>query len=645
MDHTNGGCSMMIVNVNVRQYCEVLSAVPSNSCNDFCCPFLLSGQILPLCRQKLKSHLRKKFNSFFEAIAKAGNLTHLNDIYTELYIREGGVGVINDEHEIRQIETASRNQSRPEHLIKCEDIFQPFPGRDSLPVRTVLTKGVAGIGKTVLTQKFTLSWAENKTNHSIHFIFPFTFRELNLLSGKNYSLVELLHLFFVETKDAGIYSFDKFNVVFILDGLDECRLPLDFHNNGIVTDVTQSTTVDALLTNLIAGKLLPDARLWITTRPAAAGQIPPKCVDLVTEVRGFTDTQKKEYFERRFKKKEQARRIINHIKMSRSLHIMCHIPVFCWITASVLEPALKADENGELPKTLTEMYVRFLVARVKAWCEKYHGAESDALWNAHTCNIIMSLGKLAFEQLQKGNLIFYDSDLLASDIDIKAASAHSGLFTQIFKEERGLYQNKLYCFVHLSVQEFLAALYVYVKFINTGENLLSEPQPTSTLWQKLLTLIIKQKNIFQAAVDKALESPNGHLDLFLRFLLGLSLETNQTLLQGLLKHTGSDSRAAHQRVQYIKEKIQENPSPERCINLFYCLNELQDNSLVEEIQQRLHSGSLSTDRLSPAQWSALVFILLSSEKDLDEFDLRDYSASEEALLWLLPVVKISKTAV
>lgn len=291
------------------------------------------------------------------------------------------------------------------------------------------------------------------------------------------------------------------------------------------------------------------------------------------------------------------------------------------------------------------MYIHFLVARVKAWYEKYHGADSDALWNTHTCNIIMSLGKLAFEQLQKGNLIFYDSDLLASDIDIKAASAYSGLFTQILKEERGLYRNKLYCFVHLRVQEFLAALHVYVKFINAGENLLSEPQPTSTMWQKLLTLITKQKNIFQAAVDKALESPNRHLDLFLRFLLGLLLETNQTLLQGLLKHTGSDSRAAHQRVQYIKEKIQENPSPERCINLFYCLNELQDNSLVEEIQQSLHLGSLSTDRLSPVQWSALVFILLSSEKDLDEFDLRDYSASEEALLWLLPVVKISKTAV
>ncbi|XP_005952506.2 ribonuclease inhibitor [Haplochromis burtoni] len=85
-------------------------------------------------------------------------------------------------------------------------------------------------------------------------------------------------------------------------------------------------------------------------------------------------------------------------------------------------------------------------------------------------------------------------------------------------------------------------------------------------------------------------------------------------------------------------------SAERSINLFHCLNELNDCSLVEEIQQSLRSRSLSTDKLSPAQWSALVFILLSSEKDLDVFDLKKYSASEEALLRLLPVIKASKKA-
>ncbi|XP_071391130.1 NLR family CARD domain-containing protein 3-like isoform X3 [Centroberyx affinis] len=601
---------------------------------------LQSKTLAPLCQHELKSNLKEKIQCVFEGIAKAGNPTLLNQIYTELYITEGGSGEVNDEHEVRQIETASRKPARPETTIKCEDIFKPLPGRDK-PTRTLMTKGVAGIGKTVLTQKFTLDWAEDKANQDIQFTFPFTFRELNLLKGKKYSLVKLLHHFFTETKEAGICRFDKFQVVFIFDGLDECRLPLDFQNNEILTDVTVSTSVDVLLTNLIKGKLLPSARLWITTRPAAANQIPPECVDMVTEVRGFTDPQKEEYFRKRFRDEEQASRIISHIKTSRSLHIMCHIPVFCWVTATVLDHVLKTSEREDLPKTLTEMYIHFLVVQTIQGNVKYHErAETEPLWTTDSRKMILSLGKLAFEQLEKGNLIFYEADLTECGIDIRAASVYSGVFTQIFKEEHGLYQDQVFCFVHLSIQEFLAAVYVSLSFINTGVNLLSEPQSPSW-WSTLLRGKFKLKYFYQSAVDKALQSPNGHLDLFLRFLLGLSLETNQTPLRGLLTQTGSRPCRNQDTVQYIKDKIRENPSPERSINLFHCLNELNDRSLVKEIQQYLRSGSLSTARLSPDQWSALVFILLSSEEKLDVFDLKKYSASEEALLRLLPVVKAS----
>uniref|UniRef100_A0A669E4U1 B30.2/SPRY domain-containing protein n=1 Tax=Oreochromis niloticus TaxID=8128 RepID=A0A669E4U1_ORENI len=582
--------------------------------------------------------MKKKFQCLFEGIAKAGSPTLLNQIYTELYITEGGTAEVNDEHEVRQIETASRKPDRPETTIRQEDIFKASPGRDE-PIRTVLTKGVAGIGKTVLTQKYSLDWAEDKANQDIQFIFPFTFRELNVLKEEKFSLVGLVHHFFTETKEAGICSFEDFQVVFILDGLDECRLPLDFHKTTILTDPRKSTSVDELLINLIRGKLLPSACLWITTRPAAANQIPPDCVGMVTEVRGFTDPQKEEYFRKRFRDEEQASRIISHIKKARSLHIMCHIPVFCWITATVLEDVLETREGGQLPKTLTEMYIHFLVVQAKVKKVKYDGgAETDPHWSPESRKMMESLGKLAFHQLQKGNLIFYEPDLTECGIDIRAASVYSGVFTQIFKEEKQLYQDKVFCFIHLSVQEFLAALHVHLTFINSGLNLLEQQQTTS---KKSETRESTEKHFYQCAVDKALQSPNGHLDLFLRFLLGLSLQTNQTLLRGLLTQTGSSSQTNQETVQYIKKKLSENLSAEKSINLLHCLNELNDRSLLEEIQQSLRSGSLSTDKLSPAQWSALVFILLSSEKDLDVFDLQKYSASEEALLRLLPVVKAS----
>ncbi|CAL8297708.1 unnamed protein product [Merluccius merluccius] len=605
---------------------------------------LQSKTVVIDCQHEIKSHLKEKTQCVFEGITKAGQPTPLNKIYTEIFITERHSGDVNKEHEVRLIETASRKPAKEETPIKCEDIFKPLPGQDQ-PIRTIMTTGVAGIGKTILTHKFTQDWAEGKANQDIDFTFPFTFRELNLLKGKEFSLVGLLHQFFIETKEAGICRYDRFQVVFILDGLDECRLPLDFQNNQICTDVTKSTSVDVLLTNLIRGDLLPSARIWITTRPAAANQIPAECVGMVTEVRGFTDPQKEEYFRKRFREETLASKIISHVKKSRSLHIMCHIPVFCWISATVMEDFFTTSQRGEeIPKTMTQMYIHFLRVQSIQGDRKYHGrAETDPHWSSESKEIIVSLGKLAFNQLEKGNLVFYEADLAECGIDIRAASVYSGVFTQIFKEECGLYQDKVFCFVHLSIQEFLAALYVFLSFIDTGVNLLSPEQPQPT-WSTLFGMKPNLLLLYQSAVDKALQSENGHLDLFLRFLLGLSLKTNKILLQGLLGQTGSSSLTNQETVSYIKKKISGDLSPERSINLFHCLNELNDRSLVEEIQQYLTSGCLSTASLSPAQWSALVFILLTSEEELDVFDLKKYSASEEALLRLLPVVKASKTS-
>uniref|UniRef100_A0A8C5AHI1 NACHT domain-containing protein n=1 Tax=Gadus morhua TaxID=8049 RepID=A0A8C5AHI1_GADMO len=613
-----------------------------------------SGAVAVQWQHELKAHLKKKFHCVFEGIARAGEQRPLNEIYTELFITERGSGEVNKEHEVRLIEKASRKTANEEVPIRCEDIFKPLPGQDK-PIRTMMTTGVAGIGKTVLTHKFTLDWAEGKANQDIDFAFLLTFRELNLLKGKEFSLLELLNQFSVVTKESGIYRYDHDQVVFILDGLDECRLPLDFQNNPIWTDVTKPTSVDVLLTNIIRGVLLPSARIWITTRPAAANQIPAQCVDMVTEVRGFTDPQKEEYFRKRFREGTLASTIISHVKKSRSLHIMCHIPVFCWITATVLEDFFKTSQRGEeVPKTVTQMYSHFLRVQSIQGDMKYHGgAETDPHWSSESREVIVSLGKLAFNQLEKGQLIFYEADLAECDIDIRAASVYSGVFTQIFKKEYVLYQDRMFCFVHLSIQEFLAALYVFLSYINIGVNLLSEEHPTSGEAELLL--------LYQSAVDKALQSENGHLDLFLRFLLGLSLETNQMLLQGLLGprgskllsnltknvspgQTGRRSQINTQIVHYIKEKIGGDLSQERSINLFHCLNELNDSSLLEEIQQYLSSGRLSTESLSSAQWSALVFIVLTSEEQLDVFYLKKYSASDEGLLGLLPLIKASKTS-
>ncbi|XP_048853367.1 NACHT, LRR and PYD domains-containing protein 12-like isoform X2 [Brienomyrus brachyistius] len=420
-------------------------------------------------------------------------------------------------------------------------------------------------------------------------------------------------------------------------------------------------SLDLLLTNLIKGNLLPSALLWITSRPAATYQIPPEYIHRVTEIRGFSDAQKEEYFRRRFSDQSLASRIITHVKSSRSLFIMCHIPVFCWISAIVLKMLFTENDRGEIPRTLTEMYTHFLIHQASFKKDKYMKNYESKL-NENSKEFLLKLGKLAFDNLEKGNLIFYKQDLTENGIDVTETSVYSGVCTEVFKEEYGLYQEKVYCFVHLSIQEYLAALYVFLS--NSSADLL------------------------KAAVNQALESKNGHLDLYLRFLLGLSTDSSKTLLQRLLGPTETSSHTIKETAQYthpsicqtaypsglrgvrslfrkqwglgrkqprtggqpttaaqyIKEKIKENLSPERIINLFHCLTELGDNSLVEEVQRYLNSGNISVDDLSPAQYSALAFVMLMSDEELDVFDLKKYIRSDEQHCRLLPVVKNSRTA-
>uniref|UniRef100_A0A8B9KN59 B30.2/SPRY domain-containing protein n=1 Tax=Astyanax mexicanus TaxID=7994 RepID=A0A8B9KN59_ASTMX len=600
----------------------------------------LESKVSPACRQKLKSKLRDKYQSFNEGISGYGNSALLNEIYTEVYITEGTSRNINQEHEVKQIEAASRKKTTQERPIKCNDIFKPLPEQNRL-IRTVLTKGVAGIGKTVSVQKFILDWAEGKVNQDVLFIFPLPFRELNLMKEKKLSLVSLLQRFFPETQDLKPRHYRSYKIMFIFDGLDECRLPLDFQNNENLEDIEEQTSVDVLLTNLIKGNLLPSALLWITSRPAAVSQIPPECFDQVTEVRGFSDPQKQEYFRKRIRDQDLANKVFTHIRSSRSLYIMCHIPVFCWITATVLERMLSEAESGEIPKTLTQMFTHFLIFQIKHKSQKYSGkSDTDP---QQTRESILALGKLAFQQLEKGNLIFYEEDLRESGIDIREVSVYSGVCTQIFREEHELHLGKVFSFVHLSIQEFLAALYAFLK------RKLPKEQSTEQQTSKAFKLFSRSTmtGFLNRAVDRALQSESGHLDLFLRFLLGLSLKSNQNLLQCILTQTEKISHN-NETVRYIKKKIEENSTPEKSINLFHCLNELNDHSLVQEVQKYLSGGGdrrLHQARLSPAQWSALAFVIVNSEEELDEFDLRKYDPSEECFLRLLPVVKISRRAV
>lgn len=558
----------------------------------------------------------------------------LDEFYMEMHVMESDFNQVNNKHEIWQVETAHFSNNNIEgSVLKYYEIFKP--GDTSL--KSVLTKGIAGIGKTITVKKYQRDWAEERHMDHIDFDFVFLlpFRDLNRFKDEERSLLELIRFFYPELKEAGSEDIFKGKLLFIFDGLDESQVNV---NVDITTtpDVSTSLSMDVLLTSLMTGKLLPSARLWITTRPAATGRLPDEILTqgCVTQIQGFNDQQKDEYFKKEIKDEEKALQIISHLRSYRSLYIMCHVPLFCWMAVCVLK-SCTTDTFAEFPKSLTEMYIHFVITQTCFSYKKYKGTEAprrSVVLKVYK-EIILKLGKLAFQNLKTSKIYFSERDFENCEINVSGSLTIPGLCAELIKMESGLYAENFYCFVHLSVQEFLAALYAFHEFVTNNHDSLEDFRPKSLKKGQVSNLM----DFLRAVVSKTNKNDNGQLDLFARFVFGISTDSSNNLLNGFLPVQTSSNREHHKKIsQHIKAQRAHNLSADRCFNLVHCLVEIGDKDFLKEIKQ--YEKGQAKKSLTPFQCSALAYQLVRSEEKLEVLDLKQYRLTEDCYYRLSPAI-------
>ncbi|XP_051962662.1 NLR family CARD domain-containing protein 3-like [Xyrauchen texanus] len=520
-----------------------------------------------LLRYELRLTHERQYYTLYEGCCWPGQQRYISDVYTEpLTVIRGNTDLVNTEHEFRKVPCTVQETG-----IRAADIFRPLPNEEKT-IRTVMMSGVPASGLTVAVNKFIIDWMEGNTNQDFQLLFPLPGKELHLGKKGDKTFLEMVANFFVEAKDIRFIEKADCLSLFIIDALDLCHYPLDFQNNENITSVQTKASVDTLITSLIKGSILPQARVWITSHRTAAHKIPSQFIDRFVELRGFTDEQKEIYFTKRTSEPQLGRNVLNHMTRSRALKIICHLPLFCWMVAYIFERSLRDPEFGKHPPGITNFYLQYVLIQMSRSFERYRGSSVEAHeWKDEDKMFVEKMAKMAFRMLQEGRDTFSVEDLHGVGLKYEDLHSRDEITTEVKRTSEDQ-RTWLFKFVHYTIQEFMAAMYVYVAFRKHGKNVF-EKNPLTKMLGKDRPLI----ELYRPTINRALSSQNGHLDIFLRFLVGLMTPGTEEHLHGyLLHHCHPKPKRTEEVVKYIYKKIKENIHPERCRNLELCLVELED---------------------------------------------------------------------
>uniref|UniRef100_A0A665WIC6 NLR family, CARD domain containing 3-like 1 n=1 Tax=Echeneis naucrates TaxID=173247 RepID=A0A665WIC6_ECHNA len=519
-------------------------------------------------RQSLCETLKRKYGGECEDLAIQEEKRQFDEVFTDLFISSTYDNGPNIEHEVMNIEKLDSNQTAGMH-ISTKDIFSAERLQHS-NIRLILLTGVAGSGKSTAVRKLILDWIEEQSQQHNSFLFPLPFRELKQFEGSNISLLQIIRTLYPETIKLRNEDFrcDDCPIMFVFDGLDDYSGKLDFENTELLCDHTEQTTLNTIVVNILRGRLLYRGLFLVTLRSQVKRCIPWDTPYDEIEMRGFDDPEKDKYFKRIFKDPAQADRVIAYVRSSKTLSIMCHLPLFCSLVANECRRIFREQgTQAELPRGITYMYTKLMLALIR----QQRAFRAPDRSPDEERDFLMKLGKLAFSMLEKGHFKITKSNWKDTGISDEEAVINSGLCTQYLTKPFVLFHEKVLSFIHPTMQEYLAALYAFLSFVNQGKNIFEQQ-----LKNKLKGMFKGQKpmELYKSAVDRSLLCEDGKLDIFLRFLFGMSLQTNLDILQPLCTLSTKWPTVTEDAAALIRKKIRENQYSCRNLNLQHCLEEL-----------------------------------------------------------------------
>ncbi|XP_033080289.1 NACHT, LRR and PYD domains-containing protein 12 isoform X4 [Trachypithecus francoisi] len=503
-------------------------------------------------QEAYRDYVRRKFRLMEDRNARLGECVNLSHRYTRLLLVKEHSNPMQAQQQLLDIGRGNaRTVGHQASPIEIETLFEPDEERPE-PPRTVVMQGVAGIGKSMLAHKVMLDWADGKLFQGrFDYLFYINCREMNQ-SDTEYSMKDLISGCWPEPS-APLQELLRVpeRLLLIIDGFDE--LKPSFHNpqGPWCLCWEEKLPMELLLNSLIRKKLLPELSLLVTTRPTALEKLHrllehPRHVEIL----GFSEAERKEYFYKYFHNTEQAGQVFNYVRDNEPLFTMCFVPLVCWVVCTCLQQQL---EGGGLlrqtPRTTTAVYMLYLLSVTQP---KLRTSRLQPPPNQR------GLCSLAADGLWNQKILFEEQDLRKHGLD--GADVSAFLNMNIFQKDINC--ERYYSFIHLSFQEFFAAMYYILDDGECGAG--------------------PDQDVIRLLTEYAF-SERSFLALTIRFLFGLLNEETRSYLENSLCWKVSP-HIKRELLQWIRSKAQSDGSTlqQGSLEFFSCLYEIQEEEFIQQ---------------------------------------------------------------